>query len=93
MKTNGVILLVFTALCMAGCKQKAQERVSYHDRNDDGKVDLEIHKHPDAKDPDWALMDNDFDGRYEAKTVFGVVLKRSTLDLPVPTGVQIERAP
>lgn len=93
MKKCRLLMFGVVGICAAGCEPKPHERVSYYDRNGDGKVDLEIHKVADAKEKDWALSDNDYDGRYELETHLGVVIKKVMIDRPVPTGVRVEPAP
>lgn len=68
-------------------------QISYYDRNGDGKVDLEKHRHPRVADADWELRDDDYSGRYEKKVLFGVGVTESVVDIPVPTGVRIETKP
>lgn len=58
-----------------------------------GKVDEEMHRYARAQDADWALRDNDYDGRFEKKILWGVGIFESTVDLPVPTGVHIDPKP
>ncbi|MES2921740.1 MAG: hypothetical protein V4819_09340 [Verrucomicrobiota bacterium] len=82
-------LLASIVLC-AGCSAVGT-RVSYYDRNADGKVDLEKHRHPGKEDADWVLRDNDFDGKYETKVLYGVAVKESSVDQQVPTGVRMEK--
>lgn len=69
---------------------KRNERISYHDRNGDGKVDEEMHKYDGFADADWTLRDDDYDGRFEKKIHWGFALFELAVDLPVPTGVRIE---
>ena len=72
---------------------KERERVSYFDRNGDGKVDREMHHYVDTADADWELFDNDYNGRYEKKIHFGYAVTEMPVDIPVPNGVQIEQNP
>ncbi|HEY1169962.1 MAG TPA: hypothetical protein VGH19_01215 [Verrucomicrobiae bacterium] len=67
------------------------EVVTYHDRNGDGKADLEKHSFPGWADRDWVLRDDDFDGRFEKKIVFGVAVWEHVVDFPVPTSIQLEK--
>ena len=94
MRTNisvcGLLAIVATAH-LAGCASesgdavmKRRDRVTYHDRNGDGRVDLEKHTFPGMADADWELRDTDFDGRYDEKVRFGVAVVQSKVDLPVP---------
>lgn len=72
---------------------EGRAKVSYYDMNGDGRVDLEKHQHPGIADADWELRDDDNDGRYEKKVLFGVGIIESSVDLPVPTQVHIETKP
>lgn len=96
---NGKVKPAFVALVVAvivtGCSQpedplKAIEKVTYHDRNADGKVDLEKHSHPGANDADWELRDDNYDGRFEKKVLYGVGVVESVVDVRVPKWVRIE---
>lgn len=83
------------AVIVSGCSQpedplKAIEKVTYHDRNADGKVDLEKHSHPGVNDADWELCDDNYDGRFEKKVLYGVVVIESVVDVRVPKWVRIE---
>jgi hypothetical protein len=102
MRIVGFMMLVVGLVFQTGCAtQKAdtgvntgvKERVFYYDRNHDGKVDLERHHYPGVADADWELRDDNFDGRYEKKVVYGVGVFESTVDLPVPTNVHIKPNP
>lgn len=64
-------------------------RISYYDRDKDGKVDLEVHQNLRASDADWELRDEDYDGRYDKKRSFGVGVFDTVVDVPVPVGVKI----
>lgn len=86
-----------TAL-FVGCDRHSEtlqnkEEVQYYDRNGDGRVDLEIHHFPGVGDADWDLADTNFDGRYDTKTVYGLAVRKTAVDIPVPTGVKIEKKP
>jgi len=89
--SNGV--LVATAGVMLSCAASTRYRqlVSYFDRNGDGKVDLEQHKYPGSFDMDWELRDDNYDGRFEKKVLFGYAITESQVDIHVPTGVEIEK--
>ncbi len=71
----------------------SREQIFYYDRNGDGKVDAEMHKYRGVADADWELRDDDYDGRYETKILYGFAVKESSVDLPVPTHVHIEPKP
>ncbi|QIF05457.1 hypothetical protein [Roseimicrobium sp. ORNL1] len=70
---------------------KKAEKITYYDRNGDGKVDCESHTHRGWADADWLLMDDNYDGRYEKKMSFGVKVFETEVDIPVPTGVPISK--
>ncbi len=95
-----VICLFLVAVALSsGCATRSRNtledraRLSFYDRNGDGKVDLEEHQHPGVADADWELRDDDYDGRYEKKILYGFAVKESPVDIPVPTGVKIEKTP
>lgn len=69
-------------------ERKAQ--VSYYDRNGDGQVDQKKHQLRGFADADWELRDDDYDGIYEMKILFGVGIVESVVNKPVPTRVPIE---
>jgi hypothetical protein len=90
-----ILLLLVAALC-SGCAthkdiSESPGRVHYYDRNGDGKVDKETHHYPGTADADWELRDDDFDGRYEKKILYGVGVLESRVDIPVPTNVHKAR--
>ncbi len=68
-------------------------QVLYYDRNGDGKVDQEKHHNPGVADADWELRDDNYDGRYEKKIVYGFAVTESVIDLQVPTNVHVEPKP
>ena len=92
------LFLVAVALS-AGCSTRSGDpledraRISYFDRNEDGKVDLEKHQHPGVADTDWELRDDDYDGRFEKKIFYGFAVKESPVNIRVATGVRIEKTP
>jgi hypothetical protein len=81
--------LVFVLLCCGGCILP-REQILYYDRNRDSIVDLKRHHYRGAADADWELRDDDFDGRFEKKVLFGVGIIRSSVDIPVPRRVRIQ---
>jgi hypothetical protein len=91
----GISLIAVLLSC--GCAMRNadsledRERISYYDRNGDGKVDLEKHRHPGIADADWELRDDDHDGRYEKKVLFGIGVFESAVEIRVPADVKIER--
>jgi hypothetical protein len=98
MKHPVLCSLMILAALGSGCGQSDRsadfaEQISYYDRNSDGKVDMEMHEIPGGSDTNWALEDNDYDGRYEKKIVWGVGVFKSTVDIPVATNVQTKPYP
>jgi hypothetical protein len=99
MRTLTICLLAAATVFLSGCATDSSDpledraRISYYDRNGDGKVDLEKHQHPGVADADWELRDDDYDGRFEKKILYGFAVKESPVDIPVPTGVKIVRTP
>lgn len=91
MRFPDILTIAFVLLSGCGVQSGHRERIYYHDRNADGKADLETHRHPGRADADWALQDNDFDGRYEKKVMYGVGVKESSIDRPVPTDVRLKQ--
>ena len=63
--------------------------VSYYDRNNDGVADLELHEPGYCDDCDWALVDTDFNGRYEKRVRWSFGLAKEAVDLPVPGNVRL----
>jgi hypothetical protein len=66
------------------------EEITYYDRNGDGIVDREKHHFPGAADMDWELRDENYDGKFEKKILYGVGVIESVVNLPVPTNVTIK---
>jgi hypothetical protein len=97
---RSISLFLFAAAALSsGCATRSGDpledraQISYYDRNGDGKVDLEKHRHPGVADADWELRDDDYDGGFEKKILYGFAVKESPVDIRVPTGVKIERKP
>jgi hypothetical protein len=84
-----LLVLSFILLSCNGCVLQ-REQILYYDRNGDGLVDLERHHFRGAADEDWELRDDDFNGRFEQKVIFGVGIIRSSIDIPVPKRVHIQ---
>ena len=42
-------------------------------------MDREFHHYPDLADADWELLDDDYDGRYEKKIVYGIGVFKSVV--------------
>jgi hypothetical protein len=70
---------------------EGKPQITYYDRNGDGKVDLEKHHYPRGADMDWELRDDDYNGRYEVKVLYGFAVTKAPIDQPVPTNVTIEK--
>ena len=60
--------------------------VTYYDRNNDGVADLEFHD-SGCCDRDWALVDADFNGRYEKRVQWSYALVTTAVDIPVSRNV------
>ena len=95
MRIFSFCLLLLVAFFCPGCAThtttlESREQVLYYDRNGDGRVDQEKHHFPRLADADWELRDDDYNGRYERKIVYGFALTESVVDLPVATHVHIE---
>ena len=97
MRNITVSFILIAAGLSSGCATRSnnlledKEWISYYDRNSDGKVDRENHQHTGMADADWELQDDDYDGKYEKKILYGYVLEESAVHVPVPTGIRIER--
>ncbi len=65
---------------------------TYYDRNNDGKVDFELHRLPGGSDTDWALCDTQFRGRYDLRIGHNL-LEKKPVDIPVATNVPITPGP
>ena len=63
--------------------------VTYYDRNKDGIADLELHEPPYCDDCIWALVDIDFDGRYERRVNWSFGIVKESVNLPVPGDVNL----
>jgi len=61
---------------------------AYYDRNSDGHTDFELHL-TNCDHCDWALVDKDFNGRYEMHVLWGFSLERKEVDIPVPNAVEL----
>jgi len=98
MRVFALFLLLLGAAFFSSCATQrdtleSREQVFYYDRNGDGAVDLERHHYPGVEDADWELHDDDYNGRYEKKILYGYGILESAVDLPVPTHVHIETKP
>jgi hypothetical protein len=92
-----LLLLAVSASCREPPKQKdsleSRDQVTYLDRNGDGQADVENHHYPGVADADWQLRNDDFNGRFEKKILFGVGIVESAVDIRVPKRVRIEPKP
>jgi len=88
-------LLLFAIVLWAGCASHRQrggraQQVLYYDRNGDGRVDLERHHFPGLADADWELRNDNYDGRYDKKIVYGYGVVETAIDIEVPADVHLE---
>jgi hypothetical protein len=95
MKAMTLSLLLLGPVLWPGCATHRESegrtgQVLYYDRNGDGRVDLERHHFPGLADADWELRDDNYDGWYEKKILYGYAVKETPVHLPVPTNVHIE---
>ena len=93
-------LALIATLTLAGCATQVQPGpplsfqesdgalVTYKDRNRDGRVDYELHDFG-CCDRNWALVDTDFNGRYDLELQWGEAFERRPVDFPIATGVSI----
>lgn len=99
MKPLRIGLAITFAMWVSGCSTsdnesaadhlKKREHVTYYDRNGDGRVDLEKHEYRGVADANWERRDDNFDGRYEKKVLYGYAIVTSAVDIPVPSNVRI----
>ena len=92
-----LLLLLVSVSCNGPAKQndklEIKDQVTYFDRNRDGRAVIENHHYPGLADADWQLRDDDFNGRFEKKVLFGFAIVESVADVPVPKQVHIEPKP
>jgi hypothetical protein len=62
--------------------------ITYFDRNADLRVDYEVHDFG-CCDGNWALVDSDFDGRYDTKLRWSFSFMQQPVDQPVAAGVRV----
>jgi len=92
------VISLCTAVALFACAtdsppQLDQGKVTYYDRNHDGRVDFEFHD-TGGGDTDWAVADRDYDGYYDILLwygIFGAAIYKH--HRPVPTGVKIMKGP
>jgi hypothetical protein len=95
-KIATLVALILLAACTAEFGDAASNDpasgeftgVAYYDRNNDGVADFELHM-PGCDDCDWALVDEDFNGRYELHVLRGYTLAETAVDAPVPRAVPL----
>lgn len=89
-----VLLEITNSVCAKElCKDDStsfKEEIHYYDRNNDRKVDFESHIFPCLADANWELRDDNYDGRYEVKFVYGIGLYSVEVDIQIPEGVEID---
>jgi len=88
------LLIVAAAAALSSCTSTAvlpgsDWTTAYYDRNGDGRVDYALYERRDVHDAGWALIDSDFDGRYDTRATVGAGSVLSRVDRAVPTGVPI----
>ncbi len=84
---------MLSSCTLSGILPGAGWTATHYDRNRDGRVDYTIYDQPDLMDEEWALIDTDFDGRYDVR--YNVVWRtaRSRVDRLIPVGVPITPGP
>lgn len=98
------VLILTGVAFLPGCSERnskepvqslepSQVEITYYDRNNDGRVDLEKHRALKLADADGELRDDNYDGRYEKEVLFGVGVIEKVVNRPVPVGVKIEPSP
>ena len=85
MRVFAISLLLLLTAFWSGCAThkdslESREQVFYYDRNGDGKVDQERHHYRGVADADWELRDDDYDGRFEKKILYGFAVVESAVD-------------
>ena len=92
------VISLCTAVALFACAtdsppQLDQGKVTYYDRNHDGRVDFEFHD-TGGGDTDLAVADRDYDGYYDILLWHGIVgAAIYKHHRPVPTGVKITKGP
>ncbi len=99
-KTRPVVarfqIFIAALFLLAGCANSpgpspdSNYVITYYDRNQDGIVDVEFHHHRYATDSDWALIDTQFRGHFDLKSILGYArTDTSGLPIAVPRNVAI----
>lgn len=93
-------ILVLVAVVLSACATNDPGRsnaaqpdsgtVTYYDRNSGGLVDFELHEAMHCDDCDWALVDSDFNGRFDKRVRWSFAIHQDPIDLPVPNGVSLK---
>ena len=97
-----ILSVLVATIALVGCATQAKPdrqasapaavsdpaKITYYDRNHDGRVDYEFHDFG-CCDRNWARVDTDFNGRYDIELKWGRSFQRKPADLPVATGVNI----
>jgi hypothetical protein len=89
------VAILCIAVALVGCAPKSPSaiergKITYYDRNGDGRVDFEYHD-LGGGDMDWALADRNYDGFYDIRLRYGIVLGIDRVHIGVPSGVSITR--
>ena len=71
--------------------EEATAKVTYYDRNHDGRVDYEMHDFG-CCDRNWALVDTDFNGRFDLLVKWGFSLTKDAVDIRVPENAYISKS-
>lgn len=85
-----LLLLIANAFVNASELPKDCVKITYYDRNSDGKVDREYHRSC-MSHSSIEFFDNDFDGKYEVKFHYAYTPLKYNVDLPVAQDVKIEK--
>ncbi len=95
MRTSLALIATLLIGCATHAPQGSQDSaaddhgvVTYYDRNHDGLADYELHDFG-CCDRNWALMDADFNGRYDLELRWGYSYEERPVDFLVATGVSI----
>ena len=84
-----LLLLTSCASTPRSTPELARWKVTYYDRDHDGRVDFELHRPPGSADSAWAFSDTHFRGRYNVKITYSYATIREPVDMPVPRNVPI----
>jgi len=94
---RSAITCLFAAAFLVACESSRLEAlpkieyvVTYYDRNHDGQVDFEWHHAINASDSDWALIDTNSDGFYDARLEYGYGFDHKRIHKAVPQYVHLQ---